>query len=223
MEFVETCRKQVQRDEEKQKIYYIEKPVIKEKRAYDITKRALDICFSIVGLTVMFLPMCIITVLVMIDSSGNPIFSQERLGKNGKPFVIYKFRTMHKDAESDGPQWAKEKDIRCTKLGGFLRKTRMDELPQFFNILKGDMSLVGPRPERKYFYDQFEKYIIGFSNRMMVFPGLTGYAQVNGGYELDPEEKIMFDMKYIENRSILLDIKCVFETFSLVFTHKGAR
>lgn len=101
---------------------------------------------------------------------------------------------MRTDAEKDGPKWAERSDDRCTRFGALLRKTRLDELPQLWNILKGEMSFVGPRPERKYFYEQFEKYIVGFSNRLVVIPGLTGYAQVNGGYELAPEEKIVYDM-----------------------------
>ncbi len=130
---------------------------------------------------------------------------------------------MNHDAEVNGPKWADKEDKRCTRFGAFLRKTRLDELPQFWNILKGDMSFVGPRPERQYFYEQFEKYIIGFSNRLVVTPGLTGYAQVNGGYELEPEEKIVYDMEYIEKRSVLMDIKCLVKTVSLIFTHEGAR
>lgn len=99
--------------------------------------------------------------------------------------------------------------LRCTRFGQLLRRTRLDELPQLWNILRGDMSLVGPRPERAYFYREFEKYIPGFSNRMMVTPGLTGWAQVNGGYDLRPEEKIVYDMEYIEHQSVLLDMQCL--------------
>ena len=130
---------------------------------------------------------------------------------------------MNHDAEVNGPKWADKEDKRCTRFGAFLRKTRLDELPQLWNILVGDMSFVGPRPERQYFYEQFEKYIVGFSNRLVVTPGLTGYAQVNGGYELEPEEKIVYDMEYIEKRSVLMDIKCLAKTVSLIFTHEGAR
>ena len=104
-----------------------------------------------------------------------------------------------------------------------LRKTRLDELPQLWNILIGDMSFVGPRPERAYFYREFEKYIHGFRYRLLVVPGLTGLAQVNGGYDLKPEEKILYDMRYIESRSIGVDLLCVFKTIRLVFTHEGAR
>ena len=116
---------------------------------------------------------CAFNLIVALDSPGPAIFRQERLGLNGKPFMIYKFRTMRLDAEANGPRWAAVCDTRCTRFGQFLRRTRLDELPQLWNILRGDMSLVGPRPERAYFYREFETYIPGFSNRMMVTPGLT--------------------------------------------------
>ena len=130
---------------------------------------------------------------------------------------------MRLNAEENGPQWADEQDPRCTHFGQILRRTRLDELPQLYNILRGDMSFVGPRPERAYFYREFEKYIPGFSNRLLVTPGLTGYAQVNGGYSLKPEEKIIYDMEYIERQSIILDIRCLLETVHIVFSHEGAR
>ena len=186
-------------------------------------ERFFDFFFASIGLIVLAIPMAIIALIIVLDSPGAPIFKQERLGLNGKPFVIYKFRTMHMDAEKNGPRWADQEDKRCTQFGVFLRKTRIDELPQLWNILKGDMSFVGPRPERQYFYEQFEKYIVGFSNRLVVVPGLTGYAQVNGGYELKPEEKIVYDMEYIEKRSVLLDLWCIVQTFRVVFSGKGAR
>lgn len=202
---------------------YIALPRIQERWTYLLVKRLFDSFSALIGLIVLAIPMAIIALLIVLDSPGGAIFKQERLGKNGKPFLIYKFRTMHHDAEVNGPKWADKEDKRCTRFGAFLRKTRLDELPQFWNILKGDMSFVGPRPERQYFYEQFEKYIIGFSNRLVVTPGLTGYAQVNGGYELEPEEKIVYDMEYIEKRSVLMDIKCLVKTVSLIFTHEVAR
>lgn len=204
-------------------IIQIAKPVLEQKKLYLITKRAFDIVCSSLGLLILAIPMLIIALLVTLDSPGSPIFKQERLGLHGKPFMIYKFRSMRLDAEVNGPKWADKEDKRCTRFGAFLRKTRLDELPQLWNILVGDMSFVGPRPERQYFYEQFEKYIVGFSNRLVVTPGLTGYAQVNGGYELEPEEKIVYDMEYIEKRSVLMDIKCLAKTVSLIFTHEGAR
>lgn len=202
---------------------YIALPRIQERWSYLLVKRLFDFFFALIGLIVLAIPMAVIALIILIDSPGSAIFRQERLGKNGKPFVIYKFRTMNIDAEVNGPKWADKEDARCTRFGAFLRKTRLDELPQLWNILKGDMSFVGPRPERQYFYEQFEKYIVGFSNRLVVIPGLTGYAQVNGGYELEPEEKIIYDMEYIEHRSVFLDLKCIAKTVSLIFTHEGAR
>ena len=136
---------------------------------------------------------------------------------------MYKFRSMCKDAERDGPRWADADDARCTRFGAFLRRTRLDELPQIWNILKGEMSFVGPRPERACFYRKFEQYIIGFSNRLTVIPGLTGYAQVNGGYDLKPEEKIIYDMVYIERRSVWMDLRCILKTVSVVLRGDGAR
>lgn len=190
---------------------------------YQFFKRVFDVVFSVVFSLIMLIPMLVIAVLIKIDSEGPALYKQERLGLNGKPFLIYKFRSMRLDAEADGPQWAEVNDHRCTRLGRVLRKTRLDELPQLINILKGEMSLVGPRPERAYFYDKFETYIPGFRQRMQVKPGLTGLAQVNGGYELRPEEKLEYDMEYIRTQSMLLDLKCILKTARLVFTHEGAR
>lgn len=204
-------------------IIQIAKPVLRQKRLYLITKRAFDIVCSFLGLLILAIPMMIIALIIIIDSPGAPIFKQERLGINGKPFMIYKFRSMRLDAEENGPQWADEHDPRCTHFGQILRRTRLDELPQLYNILRGDMSFVGQRPERAYFYREFEQYIPGFSNRLLVMPGLTGYAQVNGGYSLKPEEKIIYDMEYIESQSITLDIRCLLKTVHIVFSHEGAR
>lgn len=190
---------------------------------YLICKRFADLVFALAAGVIFLIPMLIIGVLVKLDSKGPAIFKQERLGQDGRPFVIYKFRSMVENAEADGPKWAEVNDNRCTRLGRILRKSRLDELPQLINIIKGDMSFVGPRPERTYFYDQFERYIPGFRNRLIVQPGLTGWAQVNGGYELLPEEKLVYDMEYIATRSFKLDLWCVLKTVRLIFTHKGAR
>ena len=204
-------------------IIQIAKPVLRQKKLFLVTKRVFDIVCSFLGLLILAIPMMIIALIITIDSPGAPIFKQERLGINEKPFMIYKFRSMRLDAEENGPQWADEQDPRCTHFGQILRRTRLDELPQLYNILRGDMIVVGPRPERAYFYREFEKYIPGFSNRLMVTPGLTGYAQVNGGYSLKPEEKIIYDMEYIERQSIILDIRCLLKTVHIVFSHEGAR
>ncbi|MBO5323400.1 MAG: exopolysaccharide biosynthesis polyprenyl glycosylphosphotransferase [Oscillospiraceae bacterium] len=192
-------------------------------KEYLLVKRLFDIVFALTTGIVLLIPMIIIGILVKLDSKGPAIYSQERLGLNGKPFVMYKFRSMRMDAEEAGPQWAQKDDERCTKFGKFLRKTRLDELPQAINILTGNMSVVGPRPERAYFYDEFEKNIPNFRQRLQVKPGLTGYAQVNGGYDLLPEEKLAYDLEYIEKRSLWLDLSCIVKTVRLIFTHEGAR
>ena len=204
-------------------IYDVTEPVVRGNAVFFAVKRTMDVILAFVAGLALVLPMVIIAILIKLDSPGPAIFCQERLGKGGKPFTIYKFRTMYLDAEADGPQWAKKHDCRCTPLGRCLRNTRLDELPQLWNILKGDMSIVGPRPERACFYSKFETYIHGFHYRLLVKPGLTGLAQVNGGYDLEPEEKIVYDIQYIENQSVLMDLKCIFKTVSLVFTHEGAR
>lgn len=192
-------------------------------KAYLFFKRAFDIVFAIVVGLVLFLFIPIIAIAIKLDSKGPVLFKQERLGKDEKPFMMYKFRSMYIDAEKDGPQWAIASDQRVTRVGRFLRKTRIDELPQMWNILVGDMSLVGPRPEREFFYSEFERDIPNFRDRLAVKPGLTGLAQVNGGYELDPQSKLDYDIEYMGSRSILLDIKCILKTVKLVFTHDGAR
>lgn len=190
---------------------------------YLFTKRLFDIVASLLAGVILLVPMLIIALVIRMDSSGPALFRQERLGKNGKPFTILKFRSMHLDAEVNGPQWAVVNDHRCTRVGRVLRNSRLDELPQIWNILKGDMSFVGPRPERACFYDEFEKYIPGFHNRLQIKPGLTGWAQINGGYDLSPEEKLVYDMEYIKNCSVRVDMICILRTTSLIFTHEGAR
>lgn len=193
------------------------------KPVYECAKRCFDMIASIIAGLVLLVPMLVIALLVKLDSRGPALIGQKRLGKDGKPFTMYKFRSMYLNAEENGPQWADKVDGRCTRVGRVLRKSRLDELPQLWNIFWGDMSFVGPRPERPYFYDQFEQYIHGFRNRLAVRPGLTGYAQVNGGYDLKPEEKIVYDMHYINNRCVFMDLKCLVKTVRLVFTHEGAR
>ena len=192
-------------------------------KIYLFFKRFSDVLLSVLAGVVLLIPMIVIGILVRLDSKGPVLFSQERLGLNGKPFIMYKFRSMHLDAEVNGPQWADRDDVRCTRLGRILRKTRLDELPQLYNILIGDMSIVGPRPERACFYDEFEKYIPNFRDRLLVQPGLTGHAQVNGGYDLLPEEKIVYDMEYIKERSFKMDLQCILKTVQVIFSHNGAR
>lgn len=194
------------------------------KPIYSFFKRLFDLTVSLLAAIILLVPMLIIALLIKIDSRGPIFYKQERLGLNGKPFMLWKFRSMRVDAEANGAQWATENDSRCTKLGKILRLCRADELPQiYFNIIPGNLSIVGPRPERKVFYDDFSTYINGFEQRMMVKPGLTGYAQVNGGYDLKPEEKIVYDLEYIEKRSLGFDLKIIFRTAAIIFTHDGAK
>ncbi len=193
-----------------------------DKPVYSFVKRAFDIVASAVALLVLFILMIVIGLVVCMSTEGGAFFVQERLGKNGRPFIMIKFRTMRKDAEQNGAQWSRgDNDERITRVGAFLRKTRLDELPQLWCILKGDMSFVGPRPERKVFYDEFETYIHGFSERLKVKPGLTGLAQINGGYFLRPEEKVLYDVEYIKTRSLWLDVKILFKTVGVIFGGGG--
>ena len=194
------------------------------KPVYSFFKRFFDIVLSLFALIVLLIPMLIIAVIVKLTSPGSVLYKQERLGKDGVSFEIIKFRSMYADAESNGAQWSDgENDERITPFGKFLRRTRMDELPQFAQILTGKMSLVGPRPERECFHEKFETYIHGFSERLKVKPGLTGLAQVSGGYDLRPEEKVVYDIEYIKKRSLWLDLKCILLTVRIIFSHNGAR
>ena len=190
---------------------------------FDIYQRVLDIVLSVIGLLIGIPLMVIFGILIKVEDNGPITYKQERLGKGGKKFYIYKLRSMRTDAEKFGAQWAEKDDPRITKVGKFIRKTRIDEIPQLFNILKGDMSIIGPRPERPSFTEEFNQEIPGFINRLAVKPGLTGWAQVNGGYEITPEEKLKEDIFYIKNRSILLDLKILFKTVKVVLTGDGAR
>ena len=204
-------------------IYVEQLPALRSKPVYEVLKRIFDICISFLALVILMIPMAILSLVIIIDSPGSPIYSQVRLGRGEKPFKIYKFRSMRTDAEAEGLRWAEDHDPRTTKIGRFLRRTRIDELPQLWNILIGDMSFVGPRPERPEFYEIFDTYIVGFRQRMLAKPGLTGLAQVNGGYELKPEKQIVYDLDYIQNRSCWLDIKCILKTFCVIFSGGGAR
>lgn len=205
--------------------YYVEDlGDIPSKPVYRFFKRCMDILLSIIGLIVAAIPMLIVAILVKTTSKGSVFYKQERLGLNGKPFMLVKFRTMIQDAERDGARWSLGgEDNRITKIGSILRATRLDELPQLWACLTGTLSIVGPRPERAIFYDKFEEHIHGFRQRLKVKPGLTGLAQINGGYDLRPEEKIVFDVEYIKNRSIWQDIKIIFGTVAVVLGRRGAK
>ncbi|MBP3435498.1 MAG: sugar transferase [Clostridia bacterium] len=210
---------------EKKDEYFIEHLYeIPSKPVYRFFKRVFDILLSVLALILLAIPMLVIAIIIKCTSRGTVFYHQDRLGLNGRPIRVTKFRTMHMDAEVDGAQWSKgDEDGRIYPFGLCLRKMRLDELPQFWGILKGDLSLVGPRPERECFYKEFETYIHGFKERLKVKPGLTGLAQINGGYDLPPEEKILWDVKYIKNRSLWNDFKIMCKTVAVVFTHDGAK
>ena len=197
--------------------------IVKGGVIFDIYQRILNIILSLIGLAIGIPLVIIFGIRIKIEDNGPITYKQERLGKGGKRFYIYKLRSMRTDAEKFGAQWAEKDDPRITKVGRFIRKTRIDEIPQLFNILKGDMSLIGPRPERPQFTEQFNSEIPGFINRLAVKPWLTGWAQVNGGYDMTPAEKLVEDIYYIKNRSVLLDFKIIFKTVAVVLTGDGAR
>lgn len=194
-----------------------------EKRSFLFIKRIFDFVMSLLILLVTAPIIFIFCILIVLESKGNPLYAQERVGLNGKKIRICKLRSMRIDAEKNGPQWADKNDDRVTKVGKFIRKTRIDELPQLFNVIKGDMSLIGPRPEREIFIEEFLKENKNFNDRLQVLPGLSGYAQVNGGYDISHQEKFKLDMYYINNMSIKLDVEIIFKTILVVFTGSGAR
>lgn len=210
---------------EKQGEFFVEDlGELPEMPLYCAVKRALDIVLSALALFIFALPMLGIAVAVRCASAGTVLYMQERLGQNGRRIRIVKFRTMHMNAEADGAQWSRgDDDPRIFPLGRRLRRSHLDELPQFWSVLRGDLTLVGPRPERECFYTEFETYIHNFRERLKVKPGLTGLAQINGGYDLKPEEKILYDVAYIKKRSLGLDLKILAQTAIVVFTHHGAR
>ncbi|MDY6845023.1 MAG: TIGR03013 family XrtA/PEP-CTERM system glycosyltransferase, partial [Thermodesulfobacteriota bacterium] len=190
-------------------------------------KWILDTVVSVIGL-VLCSPLIIISiVLIKIDSPGPAFFKQERVGKNDKVFNLLKFRSMKCDAELDtGPIWAQTSDNRITRVGKIIRKTRIDEIPQLFNVLRGDMSLVGPRPERPFFIEKLEKEIPYYTQRHSTKPGITGWAQIKYSYGAsveDATEKLKYDLYYIKNMSILLDLVIIFETIKVVLFGKGSR
>ena len=187
-------------------------------------KRSLDIIFSVTALILLSPVLLIIAIITILSSKGSIIYKQERIGYREKPCTIYKFRSMYADAEKNGPALSSDNDIRITAWGKFMRTWRMDELPQLWNILIGDMSLVGPRPERKFYIDQVIKQSPQYNDLLKVKPGLTSWGMVKFGYASSVDEMIQrmeYDLKYIENTSMLLDFRIILHTFSLVVSGKG--
>lgn len=190
---------------------------------YRFVKRAFDLASCSVALLILAIPMGVIAAMIKRQDPGPAIYAQTRVGKDGKTFKVYKFRSMYVDAEARGAQWAQGDDPRVTPLGRKLRNTRLDEIPQFWNVVKGDMSLIGPRPERPVFHEAFKERIDGWEQRLVVRPGITGLAQVEGGYELLPKEKALLDIEYIERRSAALDLSIIGKTLRTMVTGEGAR
>ena len=193
---------------------------------YMLVKRLLDILCVLVALPFALPLMLLTAIAIRLESAGSVLFVQNRVGQGGREFKIYKFRSMRTDSEQNGAQLAQVGDSRITRVGSFIRKTRLDELPQFFNILKGDMSLIGPRPEQKVFVEQFEKSIPFYQYRHIVKPGLSGWAQVTQGYAGNTDEtqvKIEHDFYYIKHFSFSLDVLIMFKTVKIILTGFGAR
>lgn len=215
-------------------------------RTYLHIKRAFDVAVALVALACFAVALPLLALIIKLDSPGPVFYSQERVGINrrrrggpagaglerrkvlqpGRPFRVHKLRTMRTDAEASGPQWASRNDSRVTRVGRFLRKTRIDELPQFLNVLRGDMSLIGPRPERLVFVRQLEQEIPNYRDRLLVLPGITGLAQVLNGYDDSVESvrrKIALDCQYISSAGLRADGRILLSTVGVVLKGEGAR
>lgn len=216
---------QVSKEEDAVQAAYLPDPKgtwkLRKQPVYNALKRVGDVLCSLLALTILFLPLLIVAVLIMIDDFGNPFFTQQRIGKNGKPFKMLKFRSMYKDAEerknslmndneSDGVTFKIENDPRITKIGRFIRRTSIDELPQLVNILIGDMAVIGPRP-----FIPVEQEQLPF-DRLLVKPGLSCYWQIGGKNNLSREDSDALDRKYVEHHNAWVDIKIIFMTIKVV-------
>ena len=196
---------------------------LKNRPIYDIVSRLFDIILSFVSLVIALPIMLIAAIAIKLEDGGPVLYSQTRLGKNSQTFTIYKMRSMRIDAEANGAQWAQAQDDRITKVGKFIRKARIDEIPQLYNILIGHMKIIGPRPERPELAEAFYVDLPEFASRLAVKPGLTGLAQVSGGYDLTPAQKLVFDVAYIKHRGFWLDLKIIVKTVGIIFSGEGAR
>jgi exopolysaccharide biosynthesis polyprenyl glycosylphosphotransferase len=195
-----------------------------QNKLYVYFNRIFDIALSLVGLFFFFLVSPVLWLVNLFFNKGSFFYTQERIGKNGVPFTIYKMRTMVPNAEQNGAVFATVNDVRITSFGKFLRKTRFDELPQFINVLKGDMAIIGPRPERQVFVDEISATIPLYQSRHVIKPGLTGWAQVNYSYGASLEDSLMklqYDLYYIKHRSLFLDINIVIKTVSTILFFRG--
>ncbi len=191
---------------------------------YIIQKQLFDILFSLIAI-LLLLPIYItISIGIKISSPGIIIYKQKRIGKNGKPFIIYKFRSMIENAEKNGPKLSSKDDSRITKFGRFLRRTRLDEIPQFFNVIKGDMSIIGPRPERPYFINKIMKQKPEYEQILKIKPGISSLGQIKYGYAENINqmlERLVYDLHYVKHKSFKLDFKILLETIKVIFKANG--
>ena len=198
-----------------------------DQRTVRYPKRITDIVLASALLLLTLPLMFFVALAIKCDSAGSVFYRQERVGLRGRSFAVLKFRSMRADAEADGcPVWAQTQDDRVTRVGRFIRWARIDELPQLLNVLRGEMSIVGPRPERPFFVEQFNKLILSYDDRHAVLPGITGWAQVNYPYGAsveDAREKLRYDLQYIANYGFRLDLKILRATIRVVLSGEGAR
>ncbi len=189
-----------------------------------LTKRLMDVFISMITLLILFPILALAALIIKLDSKGPVFYRQERVGRRGREFKMIKFRSMKENAEEYGPEWSGENDPRITRAGRFIRKTYLDEVPQMINVLKNEMSLIGPRPERPFFVEQLKKEIPYYYKRLTVKPGITGWAQIKHKYDSSLEDvktKIQYDFYYIENMSLKLDFKIMINTLIVILLMKG--
>lgn len=205
--------------------WFLENLTENSKKSYEIFKRLLDLVLAFIGLVLTAPLVPLIALIIKLESRGPVIFKQIRVGRDGNEFLAMKFRSMVADAEKNGAQWATKNDPRVTRFGRLMRKTRLDEIPQLINILRGEMSLIGPRPERPEFVEMLAKEIPFYRERLLINPGLTGWAQLlgpsYGGSKEESLEKLKFDLYYIKNRSLMLDLSIILKTLRVVLGGKG--
>ena len=198
----------------------------RQAKLAELTRATVHWLVALIG-AILSLPIVLLTaVLIKLESRGPVFYKQERIGKNGRTFVLTKFRSMRVDAEQDGPVWASKRDSRTTRVGRVIRKVRIDEIPQFWNILKGEMSFVGPRPERPHFVAQLAEEIPFYEQRHLIAPGLTGWAQIKYPYGAsieDARQKLQYDLFYIKNQGLVLDAIIIFETIKIILFGRGAQ
>jgi exopolysaccharide biosynthesis polyprenyl glycosylphosphotransferase len=222
-EFYERVMRRASLEDLDESWFLFDRP-LRARRTYAAIKRITDLLAGLLGSLLVCLIVPIIALLIRLDDGGPVFFRQERVGRGRRPFLIWKFRTMQVDAEADGPVWAAPDDARVTRVGRLLRRTRLDELPQFFNVLKGDMALVGPRPERPQFVRILERAVPFYQRRHLMRPGITGWATVRFGYGdtvTDKWRSHEYDLYYLKHRSPLLDLEILARTVVVMTLREG--